>query len=89
LAESLCGKVWVAVNEMLSSESSMSDETAGSQTDNVSSYESLALHSQYCLGGAGLAFLTKDSVDSERLGVSTKVFDRLVSAYYIFKGEGI
>ena len=47
-------------------------------------WRSLALGAQHCLGGAGLAFLSRDNVDSARLRVSTKVFDRLVSIMCIF-----
>eukprot|EP00571_Detonula_confervacea_P015912 CAMPEP_0172302994 /NCGR_PEP_ID=MMETSP1058-20130122/4607_1 /TAXON_ID=83371 /ORGANISM="Detonula confervacea, Strain CCMP 353" /LENGTH=622 /DNA_ID=CAMNT_0013013669 /DNA_START=16 /DNA_END=1884 /DNA_ORIENTATION=- len=93
--ESLCGSVWVAANEMLSSESLDSSgasrdgnsELVGSSGEMTledfsqsvsSSWKSLALDAQHCLGGAGLAFLTEEDVDSDRLRVSTKVFDRLL-----------
>ncbi len=45
--------------------------------------KSLALESQQCLAGAGLAFQT-DEMDIARLEVSTKIFDRLVSSALLF-----
>ncbi len=100
--ESLCGNVWVAANEIVSSKTDDTNNTSGGAeargdmvveavvsgelTPETSSqsmsdpWKSLALDAQHCLGGAGLTFLTKDDIDSARLRISTKVFDRLVSS---------
>ena len=77
--ESLCGDVWEVANDMVTSSDSNVDVaivSKGTQSA-VEEYNSLALDAQHCLGGAGLAFLDKDDIDSTRLGVSTQVFDRL------------
>ena len=78
--ESLCGDVWEVANDMVTSSSESNVDVAivskGTQSA-VEEYNSLALDAQHCLGGAGLAFLDKDDIDSTRLGVSTQVFDRL------------
>ena len=79
MVESLCGNVWETSNEMLASESIKSTEEARSKGGGETSpWEYLALTAQQCLGGAGLAFLTGDA-DGARLGVSMKIFGRLVS----------
>ncbi|KAL9185547.1 hypothetical protein ACHAXT_003324 [Thalassiosira profunda] len=77
--ESLCGNVWTVASERLSSEPFGLGEVTLEQISQMdaSPWKSLALDAQYCLGGAGVAFLTKD-VDAARLRVSTKVFDRLM-----------
>ena len=77
--ESLCGDVWEVANDMVTSSDSNVDVaivSKGTQSA-VEEYNSLALDAQHCLGGAGLAFLDKDDIDSTRLWVSTQVFDRL------------
>ena len=78
--ESLCGDVWEVANDMVTSSSESNVDVAivskGTQSA-VEEYNSLALDAQHCLGGAGLAFLDKDDIDSTRLWVSTQVFDRL------------
>jgi len=78
--ERLCGNVWVAANDMLSSESHDSetvDSLGEMAAEEASLWKSLALDAQHCIGGAGLAFLAKGHIDRERLRVSTEVFDRL------------
>ena len=89
--ESKCGHVWVVANDHINrARSDIQTEqiirkremTPGEISLDLMpiSWETLALDAQHCLGGAGLAFLDKDDLDTERLRLSAQVFDRLVSS---------
>ena len=89
--DALCGQVWRRTSEFLvydtSSKSKSDWGVAKSQDASLelllnspsSLYKTLALDAQRCLGGSGLRAMTPDTVNLERLKLSTKIFDRLVS----------
>lgn len=89
--DALCGQVWIRASEILVHNTSTklkSDWGVAKSHDASlellsnsppSQYKTLALDAQRCLGGSGLSAMTPDTINLERLKLSTKIFDRLVS----------
>ena len=90
--DALCGKVWIRASEILVYDiptESKSDWGVAAKSHDASlellsnspssPYKTLALDAQRCLGGSGLSAMTPDTMNLDRLKLSTKIFDRLVS----------
>mmetsp|Transcript_12513 Transcript_12513/g.27171 ORF Transcript_12513/g.27171 Transcript_12513/m.27171 type:complete len:451 (-) Transcript_12513:23-1375(-) len=87
--DALCGQVWIRASEILVHNTSTklkSDWGVAKSHDASlellsnsppSQYKTLALDAQRCLGGSGLSAMTPDTINLERLKLSTKIFDRL------------
>ena len=90
--DALCGQVWIRTSEILVYDiptESKSDWGVAAKSHDASlellsnspssPYKTLALDAQRCLGGSGLSAMTPDTMNLDRLKLSTKIFDRLVS----------